>query len=60
VTYGSAKFAAAVGTETVVKVKLNRKGRALLAHRRSAKVLAKVVFTAGGGKPASIPITLKR
>lgn len=60
VGYGSARFAAKAGATANVKVKLNRAGKALLRTRRSAKVTLKVTFSAGGGKPASYPLTLKR
>ncbi len=58
--YGSASFTAKVGTTVQVKIKLNRAGRALLAHHKTATVLAKVSFTSGGGVPRSVRITLKR
>jgi len=59
-TYGSASFTAKVGTTIQVKIKLNKAGRALLAHHHTATVYAKVSFTAGGGISKSFRITLKR
>ena len=59
-TYGTAKFAAKAGKKTTAKVKLNKKGRALLKKKNKAKVIARIAFTKGGGKPSSLPVTLKR
>jgi hypothetical protein len=60
VTYGSAAFSAKAGALAKVKVKLNKAGRALLKHRRRAKILARVTFTSGGGAAKSFRLTLKR
>jgi hypothetical protein len=60
VTYGTAAFKAKAGKKAKVRIKLNTAGRALLKHRKSVKVQAKVTFTAGGGKAQSFRVTLKR
>ena len=57
---GSAKFSAKAGTTKRVTVKLNRAGKRLLAKSRRVKVTARVTFTAGGGAPVSVPLTLRR
>ncbi len=59
-TLGSAKFSAKAGTTKRVTVKLNRAGKRLLAKSRRVKVTARVTFTAGGGAPVSVPLTLRR
>lgn len=59
-TLGSARFSAKAGTTKRVKVKLNRTGRRLVAKSRRVKVTARVTFTAGGGDPVSVPLTLRR
>lgn len=59
-SYGSARFTAKAGTTATVKVKLNKAGRALLKHKRRAKVTARVTFTAGGGAAKTFRVTLKR
>jgi hypothetical protein len=59
VTYGSARFSVAAGKSAKIKVKLGGAGRKLLKHRHSVKVWANVTFTAGGGKPTSVAVTLK-
>ena len=41
-------------------VKLNRAGKRLVAKSRRVKVTARVTFTAGGGEPVSVPLTLRR
>lgn len=57
---GSAKFTAKAGTTKRVTVKLNRAGKRLVAKSRRVKVTARVTFTAGGGTPVSVPLTLRR
>ncbi len=57
---GSAKFSAKAGTTKRVTVKLNRAGKRLVARSRRVKVTARVTFTAGGGAPVSVPLTLRR
>ena len=60
ISYGTASFALAAGHKGNVKVKLNRAGRALLAHgHRRASVWANVTF-ATGGPPSSTRVTLRR
>ena len=59
-SYGSARFFVRAGTTSKIKVKLNAAGRKLVkAHSRS-KVWANVRFSAGGGTPTSVRLTLKR
>ncbi len=60
ISYGSARFSLKAGTTTKVKVKLSALGLKLVkAHSRS-RVWANVRFSAGGGTPASVRLTLKR
>lgn len=59
VTFGSARFSVPAGKTAKVKVKLGAAGRKLLKQHRSVKVWANVTFTAGGGKPTSVAVTLK-
>lgn len=59
VTYGSARFSVPAGKTAKIKVKLGVVGRKLLKAHHTAKVWANVTFTAGGGRPASVAITLK-
>lgn len=59
-SYGAAKFHVKAGKSATVKVHLNKAGRALLVHRSSASIYARFTFTAGGGKPKSARVTLKR
>jgi hypothetical protein len=58
-TYGSARFSVPVGKTAMIKVKLGAAGRKLLKQHHSARVWANVTFTAGGGRPASVAVTLK-
>jgi hypothetical protein len=60
VTYGTEKFTATAGQTVKVKIKLNARGRALLAHHTSAKVWAYAKFTTGAGTAQSAHITLKK
>lgn len=59
VTYGSARFSVPAGKTAKIKVKLGAGARKLLKRRHSLKVWANVTFTAGGGKPYSVAVTLK-
>lgn len=59
-TLGSARFSAKAGTTKRVTVKLNRAGKRLVSRSRRVKVTARVTFTAGGGAPVSVPLTLRR
>jgi hypothetical protein len=60
VSYGSARFKVKAGRAATVKITLNRAGRALLKHHRTAKVYARTTFSSGGGKTRSVRVTLKR
>ncbi len=60
VSFGTARFSLKANTTGKVKVKLDRAGRKLLKSHSKVKVWANVRFTAGGGKPNSTRITLKR
>jgi hypothetical protein len=60
VTYGSARFSVPAGKTAKIKVKLGAAARKLLKRRHSVRVWANVTFTAGGGKPSSVAVTLKR
>ena len=59
VTYGAARFSVPAGKTAKIKVKLGAAGRKLLKGRHSAKVWANITFSAGGGRPTSVAITLK-
>ncbi len=59
VSYGTARFSLKAGTTRNVKVKLNAAGRRLIKAHRRAKVWANVRFSAGGGAPKSVRLTLK-
>jgi hypothetical protein len=59
ITYGSAHFSIPAGKSAKIKVKLGAAARKLLKRRHSLKVWANVTFTAGGGKPYSVAVTLK-
>jgi hypothetical protein len=59
VTYGLARFSVPAGKTAKIKVKLGASGRKLLKRRHSVKVWANVTFTAGGGKPYSVAVTLR-
>jgi hypothetical protein len=56
--YGSAAYSVAAGAAASVKVKLNRKGKALLEKRRSVKVDLRLTPT--GGTPVTSTLKLKR
>ncbi len=60
VSYGTARFSLKAGATGKVKVKLNAAGRRLVKAHSHAKVWANVRFTAGGGAPKSVRLTLKR
>ncbi len=60
VSYGSASFSVKAGTTGNVKIKLDGAGRKLLKGHKTARVWANVRFSALGGAPRSIPVTLKR
>lgn len=60
VTYGSARFSVPAGMTAKIKVRLGAAGRKLLKRRHSIKVWANVTFSAGGGKPYSVAVTLRR
>lgn len=60
VTCGSARFAVPAGKTAKIKVKLGSAARKLLKRHHAVKVWANVTFTADGGKPASVAVTLKR
>lgn len=57
--YGSARFSGKAGKRVKVKVKLNAKGRKLLARKRKAKVRAVVALT-GAATPTTLSVTLTR
>lgn len=59
VSYGTARFSIAAGKTSTVKLKLNPAGRKLVKAHKTAKVWANVRFSAGGGKPTSVRLTLK-
>jgi hypothetical protein len=59
VIYGSARFSVPAGKTAKIKVKLGADGRKLLKRHHSVKVWANVMFTAGGGKPYSVAVTLR-
>lgn len=56
--YGEKSYSVAPGAGAEVKVKLNRKGKALLRERKSAKVELRLTPT--GGTPVSAVLKLKR
>ena len=58
-TYGTAKFSAKAGKSRTVKVKLNRRGRALLKHRKRAVIAARIALT-GQATPITTQLTLRR
>lgn len=58
-TYGSAKFSSKAGKRFTVKVRLNTKGKKLLARKRTAKVRA-VVALKGAAAAKTLSVTLKR
>jgi hypothetical protein len=60
ISYGTASFALKANTTGKVKVKLDMAGRKLVKAHKKVKVWANVRFTAGGGKPKSTRVTLKR
>jgi hypothetical protein len=60
VSYGSVSFSLKAGTTGNIKIKLDGAGRRLLKSHKTAKVWANVRFSAGGGAPRSIRVTLKR
>ncbi|HWF32597.1 MAG TPA: hypothetical protein VG188_08585 [Solirubrobacteraceae bacterium] len=60
VSYGTASFSLKANTTGKVKVKLDLAGRKLLKAHGKVKAWANVRFTAGGGKPKSTRVTLKR
>lgn len=57
-SYGSKPYSLAAGAGATVKVKLNRKGKALLEKRRSAKLVLQLTPT--GGTPVTEKLKLKR
>lgn len=59
-SYGSARFTVKAGKTARVKVTLNRRGKALMRRRASAKVTARVTFSKGGGATQRFALTLKR
>ena len=59
VTYGTAKFAGTPGKAVNVRIKLNSRGRKLLAHRRKATVAASIALT-GQATPTVRRLTLRR
>jgi hypothetical protein len=59
VIYGSARFSVPAGKTAKIKVKLGADGRKLLKRHHLLKVWANVTFTAGGGKPYSVAVTLR-
>jgi hypothetical protein len=60
VTYGRATFKASAGKKDTVTVTLSTAGRKLMRAHRRATVYANVKFSAGGGKPQSSALVLKR
>ena len=60
ITYGAASFSLKAGTNGKVKVKLSARGRGLVRSHARAKVWANITFSAGGGAPKSVKVTLKR
>jgi len=58
-TYGSARFTVPAGKTAKIKVKLGADGRKLLKRHHAVKVWANVTFSAGGGKPYSVAVTLR-
>jgi hypothetical protein len=59
ITYGHARFTGRRGKTAKVRIHLNRRGRALLRHHRTAKVLARVALA--GQKATSVRrLTLRR
>jgi hypothetical protein len=58
VTYGAATFAVPAGSTKSIRIKLNPAGRKLLKQHHRSKVFANVRFTAGGGQPKSLQLTL--
>ncbi|MGH2878601.1 MAG: hypothetical protein ACRDK4_03205 [Solirubrobacteraceae bacterium] len=59
VSYGSAGFSIKAGKTATVKVKLNAAGRKLVKRHKNTKVWVNGRFSAGGGKPLSVRVTLK-
>jgi hypothetical protein len=59
-TYGTAKFKASAGKKLTVTIALNAAGRKLMRAHRRATVYLNVKFSAGGGKPQSKSLVLKR
>ena len=60
ITYGAASFSLKAGSTGKVKVKLSARGRGLIRSHSRVKVWANITFSAGGGAPRSIKVTLKR
>ena len=60
ITYGAASFSLKAGSSGKVRVKLAAKGRALIRSHARVKVWANITFSAGGGAPRSLKVTLKR
>jgi hypothetical protein len=59
-TYGSATFSVSAGAKVKVTITLNSAGRKLMRAHRRVSVYLNVKFTAGGGKPQSKSLVLKR
>jgi hypothetical protein len=59
VNYGSTSFSLKAGASGKVKVKLNSAGRVALKRHHTVKAWANLRFTAGGGAPRSVAVTLK-
>jgi hypothetical protein len=57
-TIGSAAYSVAAGAEKTLKVKLNRRGRALMRNKKKAKVTLEL--TPNGGAAVGKKLTLKR
>ena len=59
-SYGKARFSLKAGSAGRVKVRLSAKARGLLRKRRRLLLWANIRFSAGGGAPASLRLTLRR
>ncbi len=59
ISYGAASFSLKAGARGKVKVKLSATGRRLIRSHARAKVWANITFSAGGGAPRSIRVTLR-
>lgn len=58
VVYGRSSYSIGAGRKATVKVRLNRRGKALLRTRRQAKVDLRLL--PNGGKPVTLRLTLRR